>query len=299
MFRSPPALFNQGAPFLKLCFFLLLGSVIIFADYKLHATEKIRLVGNNFLFPFQKLLSQPGKFSDFSLDYFQTRSSLKEQLVEHSSQLNNLRLMANQAEALESENSHLRKLLSLQQKSNVKSLAAEVIFSPLSPSSQKIIINRGSVDGVKSGMPIASDAGIMGQIVRVFENSSEAALLEDRDFSIPVLVERNGLRTVLFGVGRGEPLELRYVNNLADLDVGDHLITSGIDGTYPAGIPVAIISKIDRSSENSGAVIACKPIAQLHHHRHLSILLYEPMTSAPSPTESEVVKNRLRQKKGS
>jgi len=299
LLRSPPTLFNQGAPFLKLCFFLLLGSVIIFADYKLHATEKIRLVGNNFLFPFQKLLSQPGKFSDFSLDYFQTRSSLKEQLVEQSSQLNNLRLMANQAEALESENSHLRKLLSLQQKSNVKSLAAEVIFSPLSPSSQKIIINRGSVDGVKSGMPIASDAGIMGQIVRVFENSSEAALLEDRDFSIPVLVERNGLRTVLFGVGRGEPLELRYVNNLADLDVGDHLITSGIDGTYPAGIPVAIISKIDRSSENSGAVIACKPIAQLHHHRHLSILLYEPMTSAPSPTESEVVKNRLRQKKGS
>jgi len=299
LFRSPPALFNQGAPFLKLFFFILLGSVIIFADYKLHATEKIRLVGNNLLFPIQQLLSQPGKLSDLSLDYFQTRSSLKQQLEEQSSQLDNLRLMANQAEVLESENSHLRKLLSLQQKSSVKSLAAEVIFSPLSPSSQRVIINRGSADGVKSGMPIASEAGIIGQIVRVFENSSEGALLEDRDFAIPVLVERNGLRSVLFGVGRGDPLELRYVNNLADLDVGDHLITSGIDGTYPAGIPVAIISKIDRSSENSGAVIACKPIAKLHHHRHLSILLYEPTTSAPSPTESEVVKNRLRQKKGS
>ncbi|WP_281994024.1 rod shape-determining protein MreC [Polynucleobacter sp. SHI2] len=279
-------------------FFLLLGSVFIFADYKLHATEKIRLVGNNLLFPIQQLLSQPGKLSDISLDYFQTRASLKHQLEEQSSQLDNLRLMANQAEALESENSHMRKLLSLQQKSKVKSLAAEVIFSPLSPSSQRIIINRGSADGVISGMPIASEAGIMGQIVRVFENSSEAALLEDRDFAIPVLVERNGLRTVLFGVGRGEPLELRYVNNLADLDVGDHLITSGIDGTYPAGMPVAMISKIDRSSDNSGAIIACKPLAKLHHHRHLSILLYQPTTIAPSPTESEVVKNRLRQKKG-
>jgi len=298
LFRSPPTLFNQGAPFLKLFFFLLLGSVIIFADYKLHATEKIRLIGNNILFPIQQLLSQPGKFSDFSFDYFQTRASLKEQLEEQSSELNNLRLMANQAEALESENSHLRKMLSLQQKSNVKSLAAEVIFSPLSPVSQRIIINRGSADGVKSGMPTASEAGIMGQVVRVFENSSEVALLEDRDFAIPVLVERNGLRTVLFGVGRGEPLELRYVNNLADLDVGDHLITSGIDGTYPAGMPVAIISKIDRSSENSGAIIACKPLAQLHHHRHLSVLLYQPTSIAPSPTESEVVKNRLRQKKG-
>jgi len=299
LFRSPPTLFNQGAPFLKLLFFLLLGSVIIFADYKLHATEKIRLIGNNLLFPIQQLLSQPSRLSDLTLDYFQTRSSLKQKLEERSSQLDNLRLMANQAEVLESENSHLRKLLSLQQRSSVKSLAAEVIFSPLSPSSQRIIINRGSADGVQSGMPIATEAGVMGQILRVFENSSEAALLEDRDFAIPVLVERNGLRSVLFGVGRGEPLELRYVNNLADLDVGDHLITSGIDGTYPAGIPVAIISKIDRSSENSGAVIACKPIAQLHHNRYLSILLYQPTTTAPSPTESEVVKNRLRQKKGS
>jgi rod shape-determining protein MreC len=298
LFRSSPILFNQGAPFVKLFFSLLLGSVIIFADYKLHATEKIRLVGNNLLFPIQQLLSQPGKFSDFSLDYFQTRSSLKQKLEEQSSQLDYLRLMANQAETLESENSHLRKLLSLQQKSNVKSLAAEVIFSPLSPSSQRIIINRGNADGLKSGMPIASEAGIMGQIVRVFENSSEVALLEDRDFVIPVLVERNGLRTVLFGVGRGEPLELRYVNNLADLDVGDHLITSGIDGTYPAGIPVAIISKIDRSSDNSGAIIACKPLAQLHHHRHLIVLLYQPTTTALRPAESETVKNRLRQKKG-
>ena len=298
MFRSPPTLFNQGAPFLKLLFFLFLGSVFIFVDYKLHATEKIRLVGNNIFFPLQQLLAQPGKFSDFSLDYFQTRSSLKKQLEEQSSQINSLRLMANQAEILETENSHLRKLLSLQQKLNFKSLAAEVVFSPLSPSSQKIIINRGSADGVKSGMPIASDTGVMGQIIRVFENSSEATLLEDRDFSIPVLVERNGLRTVLFGVGRGEPLELRYANNLADLDVGDHLITSGIDGTYPAGIPVAIITKIDRSSEASGAVIGCKPIAKLHHHRYLSVLLYQPNTTAPTPTESEIIKNRQRQKKG-
>jgi cell shape-determining protein MreC len=93
-----------------------LGSFIIFADYKLHTTEKIRLISNNLLFPIQQLLSQPGKFSDLSLDYFQTRSSLKEQLEEQTLQLNNLRLMANQAEALESENSHLRKMLSLQQK---------------------------------------------------------------------------------------------------------------------------------------------------------------------------------------
>lgn len=298
MFRSSPTLFNHGAPFLKLIFFLLLGVVIIFADFKLHATEQIRAIGNHVLFPIQTLLSKPGIYLDFSSDYFQTRSSIKKQLEEQSLKIDNLRLMANQAEALESENAHLRKLLALQQKASIKSLAAEIIYNPTTPNSQKLVINRGAIDGVKLGMPISTDVGIMGQVVRVFENSSEVALLEDRDFSIPILVERNGLRAALFGVGRSEPLELRYVTNLADLDVGDHLITSGIDGTYPPGIPVAIITKIDRSLDNVGAVIACKPIAKLNHHRHLSVLLYQPNNTAPTPTESEVVKNKLKKRGG-
>ena len=298
MFRSSPTLFNHGAPYLKLIFFLLLGVVIIFADFKLHATEQIRAIGNHVLFPIQILLSKPGMYLDLSSDYFQTRSSIKKQLEEQSSQIDNLRLMANQAEALESENSHLRKLLALQQKASIKSLSAEIIYNPTAPNSQKLVINRGAFDGVKLGMPISSDVGIVGQVVRVFESSSEVALLEDRDFSIPILVERNGLRAVLFGVGRSEPLELRYVNSLADLDVGDHLITSGIDGTYPPGIPVAIITKIDRSSDNSGAIIACKPIAKLNHYRHLSVLLYQPNNIAPTPTESEVVKNKLKKRGG-
>ena len=298
MFRSSPALFNQGAPFFKLFFYLLLSIAILFADLKLQATEQIRTIGNNLLFPIQKVLSEPAKLISSSSDYFQTRASMKMQLEEQTLQMDNLKLLANQAEILESENTHLRKLLSLQQKTSPKSIVAEVIFNPVNPSSQKLIINRGLVDGLKSGMPISSDAGIMGQVVRVFENSAEVALLEDRDFAIPVLIERNGLRAALFGVGRAEPLELRYVNNLADLDVGDYLVTSGIDGTYPAGIPVAIISKIDRSSENTGATISCKPLAKLHHYRQVNVLLYQPISSTPTPTESAIEKNRLRQKKG-
>jgi rod shape-determining protein MreC len=298
LFRSSPALFNQGAPFFKLFFYLLLGIAILFADFKFQATEQIRTIGNNLLFPIQKVLSEPTKLMALSSDYFQTRTSMKIQLEEQALQIDNLKLLANQAEILESENSYLRKLLSLQQKTSPKSIAAEVIFNPVNPSSQKLIINRGLADGLKSGMPISSDVGIMGQVVRVFENSAEVALLEDRDFAIPVLIERNGMRAALFGVGRSEPLELRYVSNLADLDVGDYLVTSGIDGTYPAGIPVAIISKIDRSSENSGAIISCKPLAKLHHYRQVNVLLYQPISSAPIPTESAVIKNRLRQKKG-
>jgi rod shape-determining protein MreC len=147
-------------------------------------------------------------------------------------------------------------------------------------------------------MPIASDLGIMGQVTRVFPNSSEVSLLEEKDFSIPVLVERNGLRAALFGVGRSEPLELRFINNLADLDIGDYLNTSGIDGTYPPGMPVAIITKIDRSSESSGAIISCRPLASLNHYRQLMVLIYLPNNQAPTPTETETIKNKLKQKRG-
>lgn len=297
MFRNSPSLFHQGAPLYKLVFFLILSGVLLFSDYKLHATERIRHIGQSVLFPIQQLLARPSEFAHFSSEYFITRASMKTQIAEQSQQIENLSLLANQAEFLASENTNLKKLLHLQQQSSFKTLAAEIIYNPINPISQKIIINVGEADGVKPGMPIASDLGIMGQVIRVFPNSSEVALLEERDFSIPVLVERNGLRAALFGVGRSEPLELRYINNLADLDVGDYLNTSGIDGTYPPGLPVAIITKIDRSSESSGAIIACRPLATLNHYRHLTVLIYQPNNQVPVPTENDTVKHKFKPKK--
>ncbi len=298
MFRSSPSLFNQGAPIVKLGALLLISVFLLFADLKLHTTEQIRAFGQNVLYPLQSVLSLPVKFVVMSSEYFLTNSEMKKTISEQSELIENLTLLANQAESLESENNNLKRLLSLQQKSSFKSIAAEIIYNPSNPVSQKIVINRGEQDGVKPGMPITGSLGIMGQVTRVFANSSEVVLLEEKDFSIPVFIERNGLRGALFGAGRSEPLQLRYINNLGDLDVGDYLTTSGIDGTYPPGMPVAIITKIDRSSEGSGAVVSCRPLSNLSQYRHLMVLLYQPTTNAPVPFESETIKNKLKLKKG-
>ena len=104
------------------------------------------------------------------------------------------------------------------------------------------MVNRGSNDGLKLGNPIANDSGILGQVVRIYDHSAEVSLLEDRDFAVPVQVARNGLRAAVFGAGRGNPLELRYLPVASDLEVGDVLITSSIDGVYPPGFAVAVIS---------------------------------------------------------
>jgi rod shape-determining protein MreC len=291
-------LFRQSAPLYKFTFYLAVSIALLFADNKLHTTERIRAIGQTVLSPLQRLFSMPSQFAASASEYFVTRSSMREQISDQSKQIENLSLLANQAEYLDSENNHLKKLLHLQQKSSFQTLAAEIVYNPTNPVSQKIIINVGESQGVKPGMPVAGDQGIMGQIVRVFPNSSEVVLLEEKDFAIPVLVERNGLRAALYGTGRSESLELRYVNNLADLDVGDYLNTSGIDGTYPPGFPVAIITKIDRSSDSSGAVVSCRPIANLNHYRHLLVLLYSTNSQAPTPTETETIRNKLKQKKG-
>lgn len=284
MLRSPPPLFNQGTPALvKLGLCILISLSLMVLDYRYKATEKFRSVTQTILYPLQIAAAWPGKFLAGISESVVTQQTLKEKVAQQNAQILDLTLLANHAENLEAENSHLRKLLNLQQQAQFKTLAAEIIFNPTNPTSQKIVINRGNADGVSLGMPVANDAGIMGQIIRVFENTSEVALLEDRDLAIPIQVGRNGLRGALFGMGRGEPLELRYITSVGELDVGDYLTTSGIDGTYPPGFPVAMITKIERSTDSSVPSITCKPLADINKHRHLMVLLYKPVNLAPPP----------------
>ena len=161
------------------------------------------------------------------------------------------------------------------------------MFNPPNPISQRIVINRGSNDGLKTGNPIANDAGILGQVVRLYENSAEVSLLEDRDFAIPVQVARNGLRAAVFGTGRSSPLELRYLPVASDLEVGDILLTSGIDGTYPPGFAVAMITRIERNLEKNSSNVFCVPVAPVNRYRHALALLYEAKVDAkPAPLNS-------------
>jgi rod shape-determining protein MreC len=284
LLRSPPPLFNQGTPaFIKLGLCFIISLSLMFVDYRYKATDKFRAITQTFLYPLQVATSWPGKALGQISDSFVTQQTLKDKVVQQNNQLVDLTLLANHAESLNAENVNLRKLLNLQQQSQFKTLAAEIIFNPTNPISQKIVINRGAADGLQLGMPVASDAGIMGQIVRVFQNSSEVALLEDRDLAIPIQVARNGLRGALFGMGRGEPLELRYISAIGELDVGDYLTTSGIDGTYPPGFPVAMITKIERSTDSSLPAITCQPLADINKYKHLMVVFYKPSTLAPPP----------------
>ncbi len=249
-------------------------------DFRYKALDPIRSNANWVLRPLEYLMMTPRNIFEAGSEYLTTRGTLNKENQEMRARQAELSLLANQSEFLLIENQNLRQLMELQKQISFKTLPVEILFNPPNKVSQRIVINRGSNDGLKLGNPIANDSGILGQVVRLYERSAEVSLLEDRDFAVPVQVARNGLRAAVFGTGRGDPLELRYLPVASDLEVGDVLITSGIDGVYPPGFAVAVISRIERSADKNSSNVLCVPVAAVNRYRQALALLYDPQFDA-------------------
>lgn len=284
---SSPPLFKQGTPaLLKLACCLVVSLALMVVDYQYRALSEVRSVISYLLTPLQSVMLLPRGAIEGSYDYLTSKSSLEEQNEILIKRVAELTLLANQSESLMSENAQLRKLMGIQDQTRFMILISEILYSPSNPISQRVVINRGASDGIIEGQGVSDHQGIVGQVVRVLENKSEVALLDDRDMVIPVQVSRNGTRGALYGNGRGQPLELRHMAALTDLQVGDVLMTSGIDGIYPPGFPVATIEKIDRNIDKNFARIYCAPIGGVNRFRHVMILFYDSgFGPRPAPQE--------------
>lgn len=212
---------------------------------------------------------------------FSTIGWLNERLVSHQQlSTENIRLRTQaqimQAQlqklaALEAENGRLREMLATTEHMGERLSIAEIMRLDLNPYRQRIVINRGSLDKVYVGQPIIDAYGVMGQITEVGPKTAIALLITDANHSLPVEVTRNGLRTIAQGSGKDNLLELPYLPNNADIQVGDVLVTSGLDGRFPRGYPVAKILKIESGRGEQFASITATPIA--HLDRSLEVLL--------------------------
>ena len=203
--------------------------------------------------------------------------------------------------AARGENARLRALLDLRPALSVRSRTAEVLYEATDPYSRKVFIDRGSTQGVLLGSPVINDAGVLGQVTRVYPLSSEVTLLADKDAAIPVLNPAHAAaqRRLWRVGGDGDLMELRFMAGNADVQSGDLLITSGVDGVYPPGLAVATVIKVDRKVESGFARIACRPIARADGVRH--VLVLEPLTihrcpHGPEPDARMRPPNRARQR---
>lgn len=293
--RSPPSFFKQGPSALsKLVFFSALALFLMVADTRFRITQPVRAALSTALYPVQWLALQPVRAVQGSSEYFTSLSQANSSSDEANRKLALQSLRAGQVEQLSQENSRLRKLLGLREQLATSVMAAEVLYDAADPYTRKVIIDKGLMQGVELGSPVLDESGVLGQVTRVHPLVSEVTLVIDRDLAIPVLNVRTGARSVAYGdpsgtsANPGSGLELRFMGSNSDVLQGDLLTTSGVDGIYPPGLPVAKISRIERRAESAFAKIYCAPQALVTGARH--VMVVKPVSSQiPRRPDADVV----------
>lgn len=283
---TPPPFFRQGPSALsKLTFCSVLALFLMVADARFSLVQPLRVVLATVLYPVQWLALRPVVWSQESSKYLESRSTSQSNEEATRRKLDLQSLRANQVEQLSLENARLRQLLGLRERVTTPSLTAQVLYDAADPYTRKVIIDRGLTTGVVAGSPVLDEAGVLGQVTRVYPLVSEVTLVTDRDQAIPVLNTRTGARGVAFGdpALRANGLELRFMAANADVQVGDLLTTSGVDGVYPPGLPVAKVSKVDRRADSAFARISCLPLALVAGVGHVMVLKPLATQIAPRP----------------
>ncbi len=271
--RSPPPFFRQGPSALtKLALCSALALLLMVADARFRMMQPARAALALVLQPVQRLLLTPVDAWETTGDYLRgtKRAMAAEDLARR--QLAQQAERLSRAEALQAENERLRKLLDLQPSLTVASHAAEVLFEAPDPFSRRVVIDRGATQGIAPGSPVINEAGVLGQVTRVYPLSSEVTLLTDKDAAIPLLNARTQMRNAAVGRADGSGMELRFLAANADVKVGDLMTTSGLDGVYPPGLPVAKVTDVERRGDSSFAQVLLAPIAQPDSARHVLVL---------------------------
>jgi rod shape-determining protein MreC len=291
--HTPPPFFRQGASALsKLVFFGLLAVLLMVSDERFKLTNPLRSGLATAMTPLQWLVLQPLHVADYVASYFVSLQEARALAAQSEKKLTLDTLKQQQVEQLQFENDQLRKLLELRPRLPVTAQAVQVLYETPDPYSQRLVIDKGESSGMAAGLPVIDGSGVLGQVTRVYPWVSEVTLLTDRDQSIPVMNARTGERHVAFGnpgYASGS-LELRFVPPGADVEVGDLLTTSGIDGVYPAGLHVATISHIERRTDAAFARIHAQPLAH-KLGRHL-LVLQQAKELPPPPTETATKSGR-------
>lgn len=284
--RTPPPIFKQGPSALsKLVVFSAMALFLMVADTRFKIGAPLRMAMAAALYPMQWLVMQPLQAAGEVGHYFQ---SLHQAQASETQALERLAAQAGrslQVEQLTLENDRLRQLLAMRERVTTQATGAQVLYDTADPYTRKVVIDRGQTHGILPGSPVIDDSGVLGQVTRVYPLVSEVTLLVDRDQAIPVLNVRTGVRGVAYGQpsAAGDGLELRYTLANADIETGDMLTTSGVDGVYPPGLPVARVRDVERRAESSFTRIGCEPIARVSGALHVMVLTPVDAALPPSP----------------
>lgn len=284
--HQPPPFFNRGpAPVVRLVFFAALSLAMMVVDARLGYLEWLRQVVSVAVYPVQQAAYSPVSLAREAGGYVSSAKRLQDENAKlQQKQLEMANALLRQ-EQLDRENQQLRALLDMKQRQEVPGVAAEILYNVRDPFSHKIIINKGASKNIKAGQAVVDDSGVIGQVTRAYPLLAEVTLITHKEQAVPVQIARNGLRSVVFGSGDGL-LELRFLAGNADVQEGDLLETSGLDGIYVPGLPVAKVARIQRDASRSFARIICEPVGGVERHG-MVLVLGTPDQIPPPPLEDE------------
>jgi rod shape-determining protein MreC len=279
--RTPPPFFRQGPSALtKLLFFAALALFLMVADARFALVQQARAVLATVLLPVQRTLAVPVGLVEEGFEYVQGLKVARAAEQDALKRLAQQSLQAARVQQLEAENAKLRALLELRPAITARSQAAEVLWEAGDPYTRKVVIDRGAKQGIALGAPVVDEHGVLGQVTRLYPLSAEVTLLSDKDAAIPVLNGRTQQRGAAFG-GVNDALELRFQAANADIQPGDPILTSGLDGVYPPGLAVASVERVDRRAEGGFARVSLKPAARMDGLHH--VLVLEPLSAQWPP----------------
>ena len=284
--HAPPPFFKRGpAPLALLTLYIAMSIALFVVDVRMHSLDLVRQSISLVVDPVQRVAQTPGSLVDYAANYLQGIQVLEAEnkALKHA-QLNTAPDLQRLAQ-MEAENERLRKLLTVKEREKAQGQVAQILYTARDPFSRRVIVDKGQQSGIITGQPAIDEVGVVGQVTRVFPFSAEITLITDKDQAVPVQIVRSGQRSVVFGLGNGQ-LELRYMPANADVQVGDVLVTSGLDSIYLPGFPVAKVINIERDSAYSFARIFCAPIAGVENFGELMVLA--PRTALPpAPPEAK------------
>lgn len=296
MDRSPPPFFKQGpSANARLLFFSLFAIALLVVDSRFEVLGRLREGIATVLYPVQRTLLVPRDLLDLGAEYLADVNRLRAENAElRRLETANANALL-QTEQLVAENQQLRQLLAMRERTAIRSTVAEVLYDARDAFSRKLVLDKGQQNGVIAGQPVIDASGIVGQVTRVYPLSSEVTLVTDRRSTIPVEIRRTGERSVAFGGSPDGTIELRYLRTNADVRDGDVLVTSGLDGLFPPGLPVGTVRSVETGSSAFVRVLV-EPAAHAERTKLLLILLAEPQSQPAPPPEEPAADSRRRRR---
>ncbi len=288
MHREPPPFFHRGpSPLARLTFFALLAIATMIADHRFGALETVRQSLSVLVHPLQQVAAAPGSALSRLADYFASQDRLLRENAELRAKLLEYAAEAQQAKLLRAEQDHLLAMTPGRSRFAAEGVLAEIVSTGRNPFVRKLVLDKGLAQGIKAGMPVIDDEGVVGQVTAVGTFTSEATLLTEKDQSVPVMLTRNGLRAIAVGSGKDGSIDVPFMPVSADIQNGDLFVTSGIDGTYPAGLVVARVTAVEKNAAYVFAKITARPAAGVDNHRFVRILTAMRPAATPLPPAEE------------